>query len=438
MKKSNQDLNVTPLWKRNKTTILYTWNSSSDMFQTNALFERVFGFCPKTFTEVKDLIFKADLTKFEHKITKITNQKNIMMPLRMKAKNQEYSWFVVCFGKVGDDIISGTIDPIDMDIHLQNEEFDRLQNERRRFALEAAEAGLWDWNAKTGEVYYDLKYITMLGYHPDTYEPTIAAWTNRIHPDDYEAAVKAQRHYTESPELGDSFTFRFRFLAADGDYRWIRSQGKILSRDNEGKAVRLVGLHVDITEEERVKIQLEYMASHDLLTGLHNRNYFGKNFSQNDINLLPAAYILVDADQLKMINDCVNHATGDTLLQKLAQTLRFSVRSSDLLARIGGDEFAIFLPHTEEKNARKVLKAIQANIDAANKTSKGMLICASIGIAYANTIEELTTLPIRSDADMLEQKKIRRPESHRRTKEWIESLVSRCCTGYNDKRITPR
>lgn len=430
-----QEFILSDLQEKKEVVIFFTWNSDSDVFQSNSMFESFFGVRPKSFAEIKELVFKDDLVKLERNIRKITDQENVILSLRMKAKEAEYVWLMACFGKVGNDIILGTLEPLEQDKHLESREFDYVRRECRQLVLEEANAGLWDWDVPTGEVYFDSKYVAMLGYSPNEFEQMISSWSDRIHPADRDAIVQMQTKHIEDPAQGDSFTCKFRFLSADGGYIWIRSQGKVLKRDANGKGLRLVGLHIDITEEEEAKIQLEFMACHDLLTGLHNRNYFETNFLQIDINVLPVAYILADADALKMINDCINHSTGDLLLQKLAHALRFSVRSSDMLARIGGDEFAIFLPRTEERNARKVLKKISENIEASNKGDRGIIICASLGLACAKTMEELATLSIRADENMLEQKKKQKADSISRTEKWIESLVPRSCATYKDSRI---
>jgi len=434
MREFDQESHTSIPQQENKNTIFCIWNSDSDEFQASLEFTSIFGINPRSFADVKTLIFKDDLIKLTCTSKENIEGKNNTIILRMKVKGQDYISFIARFGKMGQNMFSGTLDFLECDKQKPGKVCVCIDHARRKFALEAASAGLWDWNIVTGEVYYDDRYITMLGYKPNEFAQTLLSWTERVHPDDYEETVNKQLRYVQKPDYGDFFTCKFRFLAANGEYLWVRGQGKILGRDSSGKALRVVGLHFDITEDEESKMQTEFVANYDVLTGLHNRNHFEIHFSQNDIHVLPSAYILIDADGLKMINDCVNHAAGDMMLQKLAHTLLFAVRSSDLLARIGGDEFAIFLPHTGEVNAKKVLKKIREDIEAVNKVGKGIITCASIGLACAETMEELLTIAVRADAAMIKEKKKNRPESLRKIKKWINSLGLRY-SEYKDNRI---
>lgn len=415
-------------------TIFFIWNQRSDTFQTDAAFTRLFRITPSFFSDIKHLIFNEDSIKLESEVKESINGKNIVLPLRMKIYGQDYTWFTACFGRLEGDIVAGTLAPTCLDKLQSDYETKGLMYERMQLALQAANAGLWDWDTTTGKVHYDSRYIKMMGYQPSEFKDTLSSWSDRVHPDDYEETVQKQLDCMKDQSHGDFFTCKYRFLGADGNYRWIRGQGLVLDRDAHGKGLRMVGLHIDITEEEEAKMQLEFMVSHDMLTGLHSRYYFEHNLAKLDKNVLPAAYILVDADGLKMVNDCINHSAGDRMLQKLAATLRFSIRNSDLSARIGGDEFAIFLPRTPEHNALKVLQKIHDNIEAANQVDGAIITCASLGLACATTMDEVATLAMRADANMIKQKEKQKLDSLHRIKKWIES-TGRSGNDYNDKRI---
>ena len=428
-----QSMNMFKLEQNNTSIIFYVWNTSSGVLQLSPMFEKVFGMNPKSFADFKTCVFEDDTENLERAVSGTTGPDNVTVFMRLKTKNIGYVRFVACFNSVGEDIIAGTLIPSNINHKRQGDVIDIL-HERRKFALEAAEAGLWDWDATTNDVFYDSKYLAMLGYPSCEFAQEVDSWAERVHPEDYDKTVARQYQHIASPEHGDFFTCKYRFRAASGNYLWIRGQGKVLSRDEDGRALRLVGLHVDITEEEEAKAQLEFMANHDVLTGLHNRAYFERLFASNAKELLPAAYIVADADGLKMINDCVNHAAGDLMLQRLAHTLRCSVRSSDMLARIGGDEFAILLPNTEKKNAIKIIEKIAQSLDDNNKAEKSIAVCASLGLACAETEEDLCTLYVRADEAMMEQKKKQRPESFKKITVWIESFTGRSIQNYHDNR----
>ena len=121
--------------------------------------------------------------------------------------------------------------------------------ERLHFALEGAELGVWDWNPKTNEVTFDERWTGMLGYTTDELEPRYETWADLVHPDDIDRAEQA----LENLKTGETELYQceFRMRTKDGDWRWIRDIGKVFEWNDDGEAVRAVGIHQDITEERR-------------------------------------------------------------------------------------------------------------------------------------------------------------------------------------------
>lgn len=127
-------------------------------------------------------------------------------------------------------------------VHLNLEMLRRMHRDasirdaRMRFALEAARDGIWDWDGETGEVYYSPRYLEMLGYTPETFPPRLESWTSRVHEADQEHTVGMQLRILENPAYGDAFECTYRFLAADGSWRWILGRGKVIRRNAAGRA----------------------------------------------------------------------------------------------------------------------------------------------------------------------------------------------------------
>ncbi|WP_423999813.1 PAS domain S-box protein [Haloarcula salina] len=131
----------------------------------------------------------------------------------------------------------------------------RETTERLDLALEGAELGVWDWNPKTNEVTFDERWTGMLGFSTDELEPCYQSWTDLVHPEDLPEAER---------ELGklkrgdiELYETEFRMRTKSGDWKWIRDIGKVFERNDDGEAVRAVGIHQDITERRERQRAIE-------------------------------------------------------------------------------------------------------------------------------------------------------------------------------------
>jgi diguanylate cyclase (GGDEF)-like protein len=149
-----------------------------------------------------------------------------------------------------------------------------------------------------------------------------------------------------------------------------------------------VTTHQDVTELRRSEATISYMASHDALTGLPNRTLFGKQLAEALRQARPGAMVaqhLLDLDHFKHVNDTLGHAAGDRLLIMVTQRLRAFLRAGDVLARMGGDEFAILQTNVGQaadaaQLARRVIEQVGQNYDIGEHQ---VVTGTSIGIALA-------------------------------------------------------
>ena len=138
-------------------------------------------------------------------------------------------------------------------------------------------------------------------------------------------------------------------------------------RDDEGRTLGGVLVFHDVTEQRRVSGEMNYRATHDVLTGLVNRAEFESRLeralaaARQDGS--PHALMCIDLDQFKLVNDACGHAAGDSLLQEVARLLQEIVRTRDTLARLGGDEFAVLPEHCTAEQASRVAQEICDRMD---------------------------------------------------------------------------
>jgi diguanylate cyclase (GGDEF)-like protein/PAS domain S-box-containing protein len=176
----------------------------------------------------------------------------------------------------------------------------------------------------------------------------------------------------------------------------------------EGEYGLLSGM-ADITEQMRIQEDLQYLSTHDALTGAYNRTYFEAEMDRlQKGRRFPVSIIMLDTDDLKQINDTYGHARGDTLLQTLTNLVKDILRGEEVFARIGGDEFAILLPHAETKAARQVVARIKAKLEQHARENGAIPIKISIGLGVANEKENLAEALKRADANMYADKNVRK------------------------------
>ena len=173
----------------------------------------------------------------------------------------------------------------------------------------------------------------------------------------------------------------------------------------------LIGISSDITELHQLKEQLHQQSVHDALTGLYNRRFFfeacEKNLSMNMRHQLTSVLMVLDVDQFKCINDRFGHPLGDSALVHLGRVMQSVLRSEDVLARIGGDEFAILLPNTTLSAAASLAERLRKQVmQSPLPLADGdeLAITISVGLVENGEGERMESLYARAD-QMLYQAK---------------------------------
>lgn len=176
--------------------------------------------------------------------------------------------------------------------------------------------------------------------------------------------------------------------------------------ENMREGMRRVGL--EIIQRKRIENELRHQSIHDALTGIHNRSFFEDELARLEKSQdYPVSIIVGDLDDLKMTNDTRGHSPGDELLKNTARVLRSGVRSGDVLARIGGDEFGILLPHTDAETAKHLLARLRSRIIDHNTNFPDLTVKISLGTATAE-LGKLTDALMIADQNMYADKASRK------------------------------
>ena len=232
-----------------------------------------------------------------------------------------------------------------------------------------------------------------------------------IHPQDLPVV---QRRFQEALETFQvAHEIEYRVVHKNGEYRWLYVNVSHLI-NTEGERESIVGVARDITQYKQMEEKLKKMSFYDFLTGLYSRNFFDEEMARiADGRYSPMGMVICDLDGLKFVNDTMGHKAGDKMLINSAQILRKNFRSSDIIARIGGDEFAILLPQTPRAVVEQILDRVRRSVEDYNSNQPEIPLSFSMGHALN---EEGTTdmnLLLRQADKQMYQEKIQRKGSTR-------------------------
>ncbi len=297
------------------------------------------------------------------------------------------------------------------DVSAELEERKELRHSLHRYALAAAGAndGMFGWDLGTDELLLSARWRGMLGYPAEELRGVPADWLERVHPSE-KVSLKARIDAHIAGE-SDHLEAEYRIRHADGGWRWMLCRG-LVERDDGGEPLLLAGSQADITRQKSAELRLRHEALHDALTGLPNRVLFEDRLHQalGRVRRTPGrlvAVLFVDLDRFKNINDSFGHAAGDRLLQEIARRLRRAVRTTDTVARIGGDEFTVLLDGVRDADeiamlSERIQECVRIPILLAGQE---LIVSGSVGVATSDgTASNTDTLLRDSDTAMYRAK----------------------------------
>ncbi|BBD09894.1 sensor domain-containing diguanylate cyclase [Desulfovibrio ferrophilus] len=280
---------------------------------------------------------------------------------------------------------------------------DQLSARDKQFEILKAltDSSAWQIDLKTARGWVTGKLAKIPGQPPAERNLNILSLCRLIHPEDVRRLVKAARQYVADGE--GTFRHDVRLRHHGPRQHWVEIIGSV-SSDMKGRPEQLAGIAVDIQHRKRQEIILRRMAETDPLTGAVNRRAFDDHLdfhlSKAQRKDRPLSLLMLDLDRFKAINDAWGHPTGDMVLKKFADICRTNLRDGDVLARMGGEEFALLLPGANAQAACAAGERIRCMLEATQLDScRGLQATVSIGCATclcgSSTGHELV-----ADADM--------------------------------------
>lgn len=213
-------------------------------------------------------------------------------------------------------------------------------------ALDGNGLCLWEQHIPSGNLtIFNMRWGEMLGFSPEELAAHVDIWKSKLHPEDKAWVIKAFEDHVSGKS--DYYQAVHRMLHKDGSITWVSDRGRIVERLADGTPLRMMGSHIDITQEKRYEIDLARLAHSDPLTNLMNRQAIAKAYDECLQPEMRGALFFIDLDGFKALNDRHGHKFGDNLLLHVAHTLVSHSGELAKFARLGGDEFVIILPSSD-------------------------------------------------------------------------------------------
>ena len=273
-------------------------------------------------------------------------------------------------------------------------------------AQSLAQLGNWELDLRTNALYWSDEIYRIFEVDPEPFEASYDAFLERVHPEDREKVDAAYRDSVEGQSL---YEITHRLLMEDGRVKYVHEHGRS-HFDNAGNPIRSIGTVQDVTERVELQQELHRLATTDVLTGIHNRLWLDEQLKREVTHSrrykTPLSIIMFDVDGFKSINDNYGHELGDKVLKHIARTTRDLVRTTDLFARWGGEEFMLLCTHSDIDAADLLAERIRAMLENSKcECCNGLKITASFGVTAYTPGEDLETFLKRADDAMYDAKK---------------------------------
>lgn len=258
----------------------------------------------------------------------------------------------------------------------------RLRLEQHQIIMDQTTDILFEWDIRKDTLLFSSNWRKKFGYDPiDNEISGRIPLSKNIHVEDVPAFVTIMKNTAAGKPYSET---EFRIKDSSGWYRWCRIRATAQFND-AGRAIKAVGVILDINSEKNEKQKLIKMAQRDALTGIYNKAATNATVTHHmedfDFTVLQAL-LIIDVDYFKAVNDTYGHMAGDNILSAVAKQLKNYVRSGDVVGRIGGDEFLVYLTQVETReDALWKAQSLHAALGTLVPEQGAPPITCSIGMA---------------------------------------------------------
>jgi diguanylate cyclase (GGDEF)-like protein/PAS domain S-box-containing protein len=302
--------------------------------------------------------FEEDLQTARKLFIQSLSSGKIYGEVRMKLLDGSFSYFFVDITTLKDSKgrIVGIVG-LQVDINERKKSEEALKKSESKFRLLAEYASdmIWVFNLQTHKfTYFSPSVHRVLGWSVE--EIKESDYTKTMFKTDAKVAYQRInawiREFKKTRKVNRNWSLQLRHYKKDGHLVWIESS--INFKENDDGVIEVIGVSRDISDKKRAEADLLYSNYHDQLTHVYNRRYIEEQLSTIIENSeFPIAIITCDINGLKLTNDVFGHATGDDLLSHTGALLQSFANEHDIVAREGGDEFLMILPHTTKEQAEQ-------------------------------------------------------------------------------------